>query len=103
MIKALTQEKFGELVETIKSTGYTPAQKDLLIGKLHSDCLETVINGQGKMLVPKRMVDRVGFSSDVKLVGRGGYFEIWRPELFDEVEQLEAAKLEELNTELGIF
>lgn len=103
MIKALTHDKFKELVETINATDYTPAQKDMLVGKLHSDCLETAINGQGKMLVPKRMLERIGFSSDVKLVGRGGYFEIWRPELYDEVEQLEAAKLEELNAELGIF
>lgn len=103
MIKALTYEKFDELVETINATDYTPAQKDMLIGKLHSDCVETAINAQGKMLVPKRMIDRAGFRSDVKLVGRGRYFELWKPELYDEVRRLEEEKLQALNENLGIF
>lgn len=103
MIKALTHGKFREYIETIRSSIYTPAQKDLLIGKLHAECVETAVNSQGKMLIPKQMCERGRFHGDVKLVGRGGYFEIWKPELYDEVDRLEAAKLEELNINLGIF
>ncbi|MEG2248292.1 MAG: hypothetical protein RSB88_05210 [Akkermansia sp.] len=103
MIKALTHEKFQEYIETIHSMSYNPAQKDMLIGKLHSDCVETTVNAQGKMLIPKKMCELSKLGTDVKLVGRGGYFEIWKPELYDEVELLEAAELEELNAELGIF
>ena len=103
MIKALTHGKFCEYIAIIRESSYTPAQKDMLIGKLHAECVETAVNGQGKMLIPKKMCDRGGLGSDVRLVGRGGYFEVWKPELYDEVELLEAAKLEELNINLGIF
>ncbi len=103
VIKALTQDKFQEYVTLIQESDKTPVIKDILIGKLYADCVETTINAQGKMLIPRKMCDRSELTGEVKLVGRGSYFEIWQPERYEEYERLELARLEEVNADFGIF
>ncbi len=103
MIKALTHEKFDEYVEMVRTSDKTPAAKESMIGRLYADCVETAISVQGKMLIPKKMCEQANLSGEVRLVGRGSYFEIWKPEVFEEFERLEAARLEEVNADFGIF
>lgn len=103
IVKVLSPEKFKRWVDEIEARDMSMAQKDLIIGKLHADCVGATINAQGKLLIPKRMCEGIGLNTDVKLVGRGAYFELWEPSNFAAAEQLELEKLMELNSELGIF
>lgn len=104
MIKALTQEKFADYVNDVEISDLSRKDKDKFIGRLHSVCVETTINGQGKMLIPRKMIDQLALvSSDVKLVGRGKFFEIWEPNLYEEAERLESDSIMKLNDQLGIF
>ncbi len=103
MIKALTHAKFDEYVAMVRSSDKTPAIKEMVIGRLYAECVETVISAQGKMLIPKKMCEQANLSGEVRLVGRGSYFEIWRPDVYDEFECLEKARLEEFSAEFGIF
>ena len=55
-VKAYTREKFQQLIDKIEATpGYTEAQIDLFIGRLYANCVEAIINAQGKLLIPKQM------------------------------------------------
>ena len=92
------------LIEKIKSApGYSEAQIDLFIGKLYANCVEAIINAQGKLLIPKPMCEHAQLSSAVRLAGRGGYFELWEPSAYEEVALRENASISDINQSFGIF
>ena len=95
-VKAYTREKFQQLIDKIETTpGYTEAQIDLFIGKLYANCVEAVINAQGKLLIPKQMCEHAQLSSSVRLAARRGYFELWEPSLY--------ASISDINQSYGIL
>lgn len=103
-LRALTNSKLAQMEQTVRDhPSLTPAQKDSVIGKLNADCIAASINAQGKLGISKRLCERLELENDVKLVGRGDYFEIWRPEIFAKAESLELEKLASINAELGFF
>lgn len=66
-VKAYTREKFQQLIDKIEATpGYTEAQIDLFIGRLYANCVEAIINAQGKLLIPKQMCEHAQLSSSVR-------------------------------------
>lgn len=103
MVKVLTLDKFREYVDMIRNSDKTPATKESMIGRLYAECVETTINAQGKMLIPKKMCELADLSGDVRLVGRGSFFELWKPDVYDEFEIREKARLEDVNADFGIF
>lgn len=103
-VKVYTKDKFLQLIEKIKSApGYSEAQIDLFIGKLYANCVEAIINAQGKLLIPKPMCEHAQLSSAVRLAGRGGYFELWEPSAYEEVALRENASISDINQSFGIF
>ncbi|MCD8061066.1 MULTISPECIES: hypothetical protein [unclassified Akkermansia] len=103
-MKVYTRDKFLQLIEKIKSApGYSEAQIDLFIGKLYANCVEAIINAQGKLLIPKPMCEHAQLSSAVRLAGRGGYFELWEPSAYEEVALRENASISDINQSFGIF
>ena len=103
-VKVYTRDKFLQLIEKIKSApGYSEAQIDLFIGKLYANCVEAIINAQGKLLIPKPMCEHAQLSSAVRLAGRGGYFELWEPSTYEEVALRENTSISDINQSFGIF
>lgn len=103
-VKVYTREKFLQLIDKIRSVPeYNEAQIDLFIGKLYANCVEAVINAQGKLLIPKQMCEHAKLLSSVKLAGRGGYFELWEPIAYEEVSLRETASISDINQSFGIF
>ena len=103
-VKAYTREKFQQLIDKIEATpGYTEAQIDLFIGRLYANCVEAIINAQGKLLIPKQMCEHAQLSSSVRLAARRGYFELWEPSLYEEVSRRENANISDINQSYGIL
>jgi DNA-binding transcriptional regulator/RsmH inhibitor MraZ len=108
LVKVLTREAYDEKLELIRNSAMKPAKKTKVIGILAMRSSDVQINDQGKLPVPREVCERAGISaeSDVFLVGRGHYFEIWSAENFDKVLEIESTDIadddEEL-AELGIF
>ncbi len=103
-VKVYTRDKFMEIVEKVKaSTKYTEAQIDLFIGKLFANCEEAEVNAQGKLLIPRNMCEHAQLSNQIRLVSRGGYFELWAPENYAEANARENESTIDINQEFGIF
>jgi len=55
-----------------------------------SSAAEVKIDSQGRVLLPKSLLDFSGISKDVEIIGVGDYVELWAPERFGkEVEEVE--------------
>jgi len=44
---------------------------------------EVGLDSQGRILIPKRMLEEAGIKTEVVLAGAGKYFEIWEPGRYD--------------------
>ena len=103
LVKVLSEEAYNEKVDLIKNSGKDVKEQGKLLGKLAMLCREASLNDQGKLLVPKDLSEKAGITadSDVTLVGRGIYFEIWNRANFNAVFEIETN--EEIEDDLGIF
>jgi MraZ protein len=50
---------------------------------------EVVMDGNNRLLIPKRLLELVGISKDVVLAGQDGKIEIWDKQLYDKVDEPE--------------
>jgi len=106
VVRVLTDGEYASMLEVIdERSEWTPAQKKQMKGRLHSQCLKTSLNPQGKLLIPKAWCDRPEFSAEnqIVLVGRGTYFEMFNPTNYEEMCRLEEAATAALNEEVDFF
>ena len=106
VLRVLTAEEYANMLREVEErTEWTPAQRKQMKGKLHSRCLRTTLNPQGKLLIPKAWCETPGLEpeSQVVLVGRGTYFEVFNPANYSEMCSREDAETEALNAEVDFF
>ena len=82
IIKAMTEEAFRAAIDSIQNNPNLPnGIKNRQKGVLFSHNQPVTVNGQGKMLIPKKFAEERGVEpeSTVHLFGRGSSFEIVTP------------------------
>ena len=82
-LRVFTQTAFDRKLADIESTPeVTPAQRDRARGILFGSAIESKVNDQGKLTIPKARAEDHGLTlpGAVHLVGRGEIFEIFTPE-----------------------
>jgi len=104
VIKVLSQESYNKRVESVLTSGKSLMEQDDLLGALASCCHKASLNEQNKLLVGKEVAERVGIApeSNVRLVGRGIYFEIWSEANFLKMEEYEKSSKKQIDY-LGIL
>lgn len=107
-LRVLTQEGFQQKLEDIEAMeGATAALRDRARGTLFGMCLETKVNDQGKLTIPKAMAEGHGLElpGAALLVGRGKLFEIYTTTNGEALKAAERRNREEntqINDVLGI-
>jgi DNA-binding transcriptional regulator/RsmH inhibitor MraZ len=82
-LRVLTQTAFDRKLNDIEeSREATPAERDRARGILYGASIESKVNEQGKLTIPKAVAESHGFTlpGTAHLVGRGELFEIFTPE-----------------------
>jgi MraZ protein len=60
-------------------------EDDLIVRRLWlSQATEVELDGQGRILLPRRLKDVAGIQKAAKFIGLGPFFEIWDPARYDE-------------------
>ncbi|MCL2884786.1 MAG: division/cell wall cluster transcriptional repressor MraZ [Oscillospiraceae bacterium] len=96
---------------------YAMDEWDRLIGKLNdvpmtqarglqrhlsANALDVPVDTQGRILLPRHLLDYAGLTKDALVVGAGNHAEIWEPAAFDEGERaMTAEQVESLFAGLG--
>ncbi len=71
-------------------------------GSLARKALERMFNGQslpttvdetGRLVLPAKLRNKIGLKGEAFFIAAGDTFQIWKPETFDDVQEMEAAKL----------
>ena len=104
MIKVLSQEAYDERIQRVVESSYSPGKKQDILGKLAMHIRETMLNEQGKLLIPKELSTYAGIAPDteIRLAGRGDYFEIWNKENHQRLIDIELNTRTPEEEELGL-
>lgn len=103
-IKALTERKVNEIEESVKNeVEMTTKQKNEFLEWLNGSCVEVTINSQGKLLIPKKMCEEAQFETQLILVGRGSFFEIWEPSTFEKKEKARKSSIAQVRSTYGFI
>lgn len=92
-LRVFTQTAFDRKLADIESTpDVTPAQRDRARDILFGSSIESKVNEQGKLTIPKALAEGHGLTlpGSVRIVGRGERFEIFTPDNGKAIEVLEA-------------
>tara|TARA_Y100001970_G_scaffold210815_2_gene257253 strand:+ start:12125 stop:12598 length:474 start_codon:yes stop_codon:yes gene_type:complete len=66
---------------------------DGLVETIMSLACEMPFDGEGRIIVPRRLAEHAGISGKATFVGRGNRFQIWSPEKYLEQQMTEVAAL----------
>ena len=105
-LRVLTESEFEKMQEEIKaSEKLTPAQKRFMVSTMFKKCTKTHINEQGKLSIPKVLLEHPGLTpgASMMLCGSGGYIEILNDENYKKLEAAIMPSLEDLDEDFGFF
>jgi DNA-binding transcriptional regulator/RsmH inhibitor MraZ len=105
-IRVLTMPAFAEMEKNIREhPDRTIGQKREALEALYAGILPVTVNNQGKLLIPKEWSTRANIAAEanVRLVGRGNYFDIYNSADFEQVDQKQKASVLAAFGDLGIF
>jgi len=69
----------GDIAAALLGTG----EGDDLIEAIMALAHELPFDGEGRIILPKALVEHAGIGEEAKFVGRGNRFQIWAPATFD--------------------
>jgi DNA-binding transcriptional regulator/RsmH inhibitor MraZ len=96
-LMVLTEAAFQEKKAIINRMERPETDRRKRLGALAASCREASINEQGKLTIPKDLAERAGIQpeEEAEVVGRDGYFEVWKKTYADEIKIKEEALLAE--------
>lgn len=98
VLKALTGEAFSSMIQSIDGSDLSAGIKSQRKGLLYSRNTQVTINDQGKVLIPRKLVEEHGLEpgGSVHLFGRGSNFDIVSPRDHETMLKAEEALLDDL-------
>lgn len=104
-LRVLTVCEFKKMQEEVKQSDLTPAKKRAILGALFERCHKTYINEQGKLSIPKILLDHPGLvaGETLQLCGRGDYIEILNEANHKKLRAATQPTIEEIDEQFGFF
>jgi division/cell wall cluster transcriptional repressor MraZ len=99
---AYRQKEFLEVGRRMEQSDKSPGQKKLFKRMFFSSAKLTLVDRQGRMVIHEDFRKILDISSEVHVVGADDHFEVWRPELWEELRQSESTDFSELAASVGL-
>lgn len=104
-LRVLTVCEFEKMQSEVEESDLTPAKKRAILGALFERCNKTYINEQGKLCIPKALLDHPGLvaGEPLQLCGRGDYIEILNEANHVKLRSANQPKIDEIDVDFGFF
>ncbi len=99
---AYRQKEFLEVGRRMEQSGNSPAQKKVFKRMFFSSAKLTLVDKQGRMVIHEDFRKLLEISSEVYLVGADDHFEVWKPELWEELRESDSADFSQLAASVGL-
>lgn len=82
-IEVWPKHKMQDMIKIIDKLEPFSKERDAFQTVIFSECLSLSLDSEGRVSIPKNMLENMQISDKLTFVGKGSVFEIWSPELFE--------------------
>ncbi len=82
-IEACSLTRLQELSTIINGLAPYSQERDVLETVILGEANQLPLDGEGRIILPKSLLEHAGISEQVCFVGKGLTFELWQPETFE--------------------
>ena len=86
-LNAFSSESWELFLEKNKAR---PIREQRRFRMLFSNAAKCELDSQGRFPLPQKLRDRIGLIKDVTVVGAGTFVQLWEPEVYKQIAELEA-------------
>lgn len=92
-LEVYTMRAIEEIDEQIEDMQRGSAERLLLEERMYGQSSETQIDEDGRLVLPQRLREKIGLTSEAFFISAGDYFKIWKPEVYGEKAGRRASRL----------
>ncbi len=82
-IEACSLKRLEELSQIIQTLDPYSEERDAFETMILAEAIQLPFDGEGRVILPKTLIEHAGLLDQVCFVGKGVVFEIWHPAKFD--------------------
>lgn len=82
-----------EIDEQIEDMQRGSAERLLLEERMYGQSIETQIDDDGRLVLPQKLREKIGLTSEAFFISAGDYFKIWKPETYQDKAEIRAGRL----------
>lgn len=82
-IEVCSLKRLEELSQMIQTLDPYSDERDAFETMILAEAVQLPFDGEGRVVLPKSLIDHAGISDQVCFVGKGLIFEIWQPKSFE--------------------
>ena len=91
-LDACAQDRIEKLSESIDSLGPFEDKRDYFATSVLSESINLNFDSEGRVSIPKKLLNHAKIKSSVVFVGLGKVFQIWDPNVFGKFKQIARKK-----------
>ncbi len=81
-LEVYTMRAIEEIDEQIEIMQRGSTDRLMLEERMYGQSLETQIDEDGRLVLPQRLREKIGLTSEAFFISAGDYFKIWKPETY---------------------
>lgn len=94
-LEVYTMTAIAEIDDQIEAMQRGSPERLWLESLMHGASIETEIDGDGRLVLPQKLREKVGLTDEAFFISAGDYFKIWKPETHRRKSERHTAKLAE--------
>ncbi len=101
-IECCSYSRMEQLSQSVDTLDMFSQEQDDFTAAIFADSLQVPFDGDGRIVLPKKLLDYIGVAGEVSFVGRGATFQMWLPEKFDAAQVASRARIKEAQSTLKL-
>lgn len=101
-IECCSYSRMEQLSQSVDTLDMFSQEQDDFTAAIFADSLQIPFDGDGRIVLPKKLLDYSGIAGDISFVGRGATFQIWLPEKFDIAQADSRARIKKAQSTLKL-
>ncbi|MBA4749284.1 MAG: division/cell wall cluster transcriptional repressor MraZ [Alphaproteobacteria bacterium] len=94
--------RMERLSQSVDDMAMFSDEQDSLTASIFADALQLPFDGDGRVILPQSLLDYAQIEDRVAFVGRGGTFQLWRPESFETAQEEARARAKSVQATLTL-
>ncbi|WP_425052320.1 division/cell wall cluster transcriptional repressor MraZ [Psychromarinibacter sp. S121] len=86
-LECYTVTAMDELEEQIEDMDLGTDERDVMETIYSGHSLETTVDETGRIVLPKKLRDKIGLDDEAYFIAKGNNFQIWKPQTYEETKK----------------